>query len=100
MKFDKIIPNVDLEDYKTEFKEILKEGPNITNNGENLENSWLKEFVAFANTMGGTLYVGVDNKTHEILSIDRNTLDKMVLMIHRLVKERIEPQIIMIFKNI
>ncbi len=93
MKFNKIIPNVDLEDYKTEFKGILKEGPSITNNGENLENGWLKEFVAFANTMGGTLYVGVDNKTHEILSIDRNTLDKMVLMIHRLVKERIEPQI-------
>ncbi len=92
MLLEELAPGINLEDYRIEFKGILREGAN-PDSGERYEVSWLKEIAAFANTFGGTLYVGVNDKTHEILALDHETADKTSRMVQRLVKEHIEPPI-------
>lgn len=93
MTIEELIPGVNLEDEAIEFKGIIEEGPGKNGSEKRLEFGWLKELVAFANTKGGCLFIGVDNKTHEIYALDHTMVDKIVLMIHRLVKEHIEPEI-------
>ncbi len=92
MYIEEIISNINLEDYTVEFKGIIEEGKS-DNELKRKETSWLKTIVAFANTSGGNLYIGVDNKTHKILSLSHQEVDKIILMIQRLIKERIEPEI-------
>lgn len=89
MLLEDLIQGVNIEDYRTEFKGTIKEGND--GKGKKLEFGWLKELVAFANTDGGTLYIGVDNKTHQILALDHQTVDSMTRMIHRLVQAHVEP---------
>ncbi len=94
MLIEELIPNVNLENKVVEFKGILQEGENPKDPKHRLEFGWLKEIVGFANACGGSLYVGVDNKTHELLALDHVTVDKIILMVARLVKEHIEPPIV------
>lgn len=89
---EELVAGVNIEDGQTEFKRMLEEGKSA-DSGKAKEIGWLKTFAAFANTDGGTIYVGVDNKTHKIISLDHTTADKVVLMIHRQIKQRIEPAI-------
>lgn len=93
MLLEELIPNINIEDYETEFKGIIQEGVNPDNPSERLEVGWLKEMVAFANTRGGKLFIGVDGKSHELLALDHATVDKITLMVQRLVSEHIEPPI-------
>lgn len=93
MYIEDLIEGVNLENYEVEFKGMIFEGENKNDPTKRLEISWLKEIVAFANTNGGRLYIGVDNKTHQILSLDHSTVDKLTLMIHRQIKEHVEPPI-------
>lgn len=90
MYLQELIPNLNLEDEENEFKGIIEEG---AESGSRKEIGWLKELVAFANSKGGNLYIGVNNKTHEILSLDHQTVDRLSLMVQRLVKAHIEPPI-------
>ena len=90
MYLEELISGINIEDGKNEFKRILEEGLS-KDSGRQKEIGWLKSFAAFANTEGGTVYVGVDNKTHQIISLDHNTADKIVLMIHRQIKQRLDP---------
>jgi len=90
MYLEELFQGVNIEDSKNEFKRILEEGKS-EDSGKPKEIGWLKSFAAFANTEGGTIYVGVDNKTHTIISLDHDTADKIVLMIHRQIKQRLEP---------
>lgn len=53
MLLEDLIPRVNIEDYRTEFKGIIKEGTD--EKGNKLEVGWLKELVAFANTDGGDI---------------------------------------------
>ena len=92
MKIEELLNNVNVEDYVTEFKGLIKEGINPETK-ERFEIGWLKTIVAFANSQGGTLYVGVDNKTHDILALSHNEIDKMALMVQRQIQEHIEPPI-------
>lgn len=92
MYLEELIPGINIEDNKNEFKRILEEGKS-EDSGKSKEIGWLKTFAAFANTEGGTIFVGVDNKTHTIISMDHETADKVVLMIHRQIKQRLEPAI-------
>ena len=80
-----------LENKKIEYKSIIEEGKN--GEGKSLEVGWLKTLVAFANTDGGTLFIGVEDKTHKVVALDQQLADKTVLMIHRQIRERIEPVI-------
>ncbi len=93
MLIEELIENVNLEDDAVEFKGIIKEGENPKKGDKRLEYGWLKEIAGFANSKGGSIYIGVDNKSHEILSLDHETADKVALMVQRLVKEHIEPPI-------
>ena len=55
--------------------------------------NYLKDIVAFANSNGGSIYIGVDEKNHEILSFDEKETRDITLMIHRQIKEHVEPPI-------
>lgn len=98
MLIEELIPGLNLEDYNDEFKGIIEEGED--NNGRRKEIGWLKELCAFANTDGGTLYVGVHATTHKLLSMDHVTIDSLTRMVHRLIKEHIEPFIHYVIKAI
>lgn len=92
MLLEDLIPGLNIEDTKNEFKGIIEEGKS-EDSGKVKEIGWLKTISAFANTDGGTLYIGVENKSHTIVSLDHDTADKIVLMIHRQIKQRLEPSI-------
>ena len=89
MLIEDLVPGVNLEDERTEFKGTLLEGAGSA--GENLEIGWLKTLCGFANSFGGTLYVGVDNKTHELLSLSQADADRISLLVQRKISEHIEP---------
>ena len=91
MFIEELFPSENLETKYTEFKGIIKEGPN--RDGKPLEYNWLKEIVAFANTEGGNIYVGVEDRSHKVLSLDHQSADDIIKMVHRLIKERIVPTI-------
>lgn len=91
MRIEELFPQYGLEDKKTEYKGIIKEGKN--DKGKSIEVGWLKTIVAFANTDGGRLLIGVEDNTHKIVALDKKTADKTILMIHQKIKERIEPEI-------
>lgn len=93
MLIEDLVPGINLENYNTEFKGIIMEGPAAGNPEERLEEGWLKEIDAFANTFGGKLYVGVNNRTHEVEALDHQTADKITLMIQRQVQLHLEPPV-------
>lgn len=84
MLLETMLPGENLEDSTTEFKGIIREG-----NGEEIK--WLRTLAAFANTQGGRLFIGVEDKTHKVVALDHQTADKVSLMIHRQIKDKIEP---------
>ena len=85
------IADVNLESQKIEFKGIIDEGPD--SKGKSREIEWLKTLAAFANTEGGTLYVGVENKSHKVVALDHETADKISLMVHRQLRNKVTPLI-------
>ncbi len=89
MTIEELIPQTNIETETIEFKGIIEEGKAET--GKVKEIGWLKTLAAFANTDGGNLYVGVENTSHKILALDHETCDKLILMVHRQIKNRIEP---------
>lgn len=99
MYLEELVNGINLEDYQNEFKGILKEGYE-PGKEDRLELGWLKEIVAFANTLGGTLYVGVDNKTHEVLALTHEEVDRISLMVQRLIAAHVEPPIRYRFEKI
>lgn len=96
MLIEELCPGINLEDENIEFKGILEEGEDFDSNGkkkERKEIGWLKVLASFANTWGGTLYVGVENNSHNIIPLDHNIFDRISLMVQRLIKQDIEPPI-------
>ena len=91
MQFEELVPRINLETKDIEFKGIIEEG--ATKNEKKKEIGWLKTFVAYANTDGGVLYIGVENKTHKLVSLTHDKADQVVLLIHRLVREKVTPVI-------
>ena len=91
MYIEELIPNINLETKNIEFKGIIGEGK--SKNGKNFEIGWLKSVVAFANTEGGVIYIGVEDKTHKIVALTHEKADKAILLLHRLIKDKITPMI-------
>ena len=91
MQIDELIPGINLENRNIEFKGIIEEGKD--ENGKNREIGWLKTVVAFANTDSGAIYVGVEDKSHKIVALEHTAADKIILMIHRQIQQRITPTI-------
>ena len=81
-----VTKNLDLKfpfETKTiEFKQIL-------NDGDKSE-SWLKSVVAFSNTNGGHLFVGVKDNG-EAIGLPKELVNEQVQVFHRNVKEHISP---------
>ena len=55
---------------------------------------YMKTIVAFANTQGGRLLIGIDDKTHEIVGVDSVNLFQIMDSIANAVSDSCEPQII------
>lgn len=55
---------------------------------------YMKTIVAFANTQGGKLIVGVDDKTHEIVGVENEILFQIMDGIANAVSDSCMPQII------
>ena len=55
---------------------------------------YMKTIVAFANTQGGKLIVGVDDKTHEIVGVENEILFQLMDGIANAVSDSCIPQII------
>ena len=55
---------------------------------------YMKTLVAFANTQGGKLIVGVDDKTHQVVGVENDVLFPLMDGIANAVSDSCEPQII------
>ena len=84
MKIYDLFPELDLEDYNVEFKGRLDEKKPI---------GWVKTIAAFANGKGGTLFIGVENKSRVIVSMTAQEADHQSLVFHNFVTNLIEPYI-------
>jgi ATP-dependent DNA helicase RecG len=84
MIISELIPGFDIEDCRTEFKGLIEEG-------NKKEMGWLKTLAAFANTEGGQMFIGVEDKSHTVVALDSRLVDKTVLMVQKLAREKIKP---------
>lgn len=55
---------------------------------------YMKTVVAFANTQGGRLVIGVDDKTHRAVGVDGNSLFPIMDALANAISDSCEPQII------
>lgn len=58
---------------------------------------YIKSVIAFANTAGGKIIIGVDDETHEIVGVDKNEVFKIMDNITNTISDMCYPQI---FPNI
>ena len=91
MLIQELLPDVNLETNSTEFKARLETG--LDRKGEDNELKWLKEISAFANTSGGTIYVGVNDKSHEIESLSHEEVDATIKLLYQALRQRVEPEL-------
>jgi len=91
MFIEELLPSIPLENREAEFVGMIEQGQDSTGNSRKL--GWLETIAAFSNTAGGTLYVGVDNRTHELLPLPRSEADKTILLVQQQIRERIVPAI-------
>ena len=45
---------------------------------------YIKSVIAFANTAGGKIVIGVDDETHEIVGVDKNEVLKLWMVLQTL----------------
>ncbi len=98
MKINELLPEIENENYNVEFKARLLSGVDKAKNDNELK--WLKEIVAFANTQGGTLFIGVNDKTHELEPMSHSEIDAQARLLYQKTDERIEPDIVFTIKEI
>lgn len=81
----------------------MAEGTIFSGESKNIEHNvsvpdksekYMKTIVAFANTQGGRLFIGIDDKTHEIVGVDSVNLFQIMDSIANAVSDSCEPQII------
>lgn len=76
---------------KEEFETVTNDFKRFLNDGEkSLE--WLKTVAAFANTKGGTLYVGVSDEGYMPIGLDKKTVDSQTQLFFRLIKDHLRPE--------
>lgn len=98
MLIQELIPNINIENYIYEFKARLLTG--LDKNKEDNELKWLKEIVAFSNAQGGSIFVGVNDVTHELEPMTHQEVDKTIQLVYSAIEERIEPNVTPIIKEI
>lgn len=55
---------------------------------------YMKTVVAFANTQGGKLVIGIDDKTHQVVGVDKESLFPIMDSLANAISDSCEPQII------
>lgn len=79
------------EDSQYEYKEVHIQGRVIKGPGQR---DIADEMAAFANTKGGSLVLGVNDKTHEITGIPLDSIDAVQQMLTAACRDNIEPPIV------
>ena len=59
---------------------------------------YIKSVIAFANTAGGKIIIGVDDKTHEIIGVDKNEVFKIIDNITNTISDMCYPQIFRVLR--
>ena len=55
---------------------------------------YMKTVVAFANTQGGRLVIGIDDETHQVVGVDNDSLFQTMDALTNAISDSCEPQII------
>ena len=66
MFLEEILKDRTFENRETEYKQML--------NRDDVE-GWIKTVAGFANAEGGTMYIGVDDKTNKLIGFERKQAD-------------------------
>lgn len=83
MFLEEIIKNTTFENREMECKQIL--------NRDDIE-GWIKTIAGFANAEGGTMYIGVDDKTNKLIGFDRKQADNERNYFNNQVNEHLSPR--------
>ncbi len=83
MFLEEIIKNTAFENREMECKQIL--------NRDDIE-GWIKTIAGFANAEGGTMYIGVDDKTNKLIGFDRKQADNERNYFNNQVNEHLSPR--------
>lgn len=78
------------EDSELELKRVLLAGARVTDPGRS---DFADELAAFANGRGGTLVLGVDDKTREILGLPLEHLDAVESWVREICNDSVKPAI-------
>src|SRR5436305_12523474 len=78
------------EDSELELKRVLRAGARVTAPGRS---DFADELAAFANGRGGTLVLGVDDKTREILGLPIEHLDAVESWVREICNDAVKPAI-------
>ena len=76
------------EDSTLELKRVVLAGDRVSNPKRN---DFADELAALANTKGGTVILGVDDKTHEILGIPLRDLDPVEGWVREICNDSVKP---------
>ena len=83
MFLEEILTGNAFESRETECKQIL--------NRDNIE-GWIKTIAGFANADGGTMYIGVDDKTNQLIGFERKQADNERNYFNNQINEHISPR--------
>lgn len=83
MFLEEIIKGNGFENREVECKQIL--------NRNDIE-GWIKTIAGFANAEGGTMYIGVDDKTNKLIGFDRKQADNERNYFNNQVNEHLSPR--------
>lgn len=72
------------ESKKIEYKSMVPEK----------SEKYMKSIIAFANTQGGRLIIGVDDKTHQVVGVNNDDLFQIMYSLANAISDSCEPQII------
>ena len=78
------------EDSTLELKRVLLSGGRVSSPDRN---EFADELVAFANSRGGTLVMGVDDVTHEVLGIPLDSLDAVEGWVREICNDAVKPSL-------
>lgn len=92
MKFENLFPDIGIETKEVEFKDICNEGID-PKTGESLQVRWLKTIIAFANGDGGDMYVGIEDRNHTVVALDKEKADQQMNLIRREAKQSVIPSL-------
>ncbi len=89
MKIEDIVPEATLENYDTEFKQILSDEAKEKGEAKEKALSWIRTISAFANCRGGFLYVGVQDSNHIIVPLTEELVNQQCLLFYRELEQRL-----------